>query len=61
MAKAAIVKKYSLSADGILSIDENGVGLENVETGELINLATLLADFADRPIKLSVNYSEDYE
>lgn len=61
MAKATIVKKYSLSADGILSIDGNVVGIENVETGELINLSTLLADFADRSIKLSVNYSEDYE
>lgn len=61
MAKAAIVKKYSLNADGILNIDENGVSIENVETGELINLSTLLADFADRSIKLSVNYSEDYE
>ena len=61
MAKAAIVKKFSLNADGILSIDENGVGIENVETGELIDLRTLLADFANRSIKLSVNYSEDYE
>lgn len=61
MAKATIVKKYSLSADGILSIDENTIGIENVETGELIDLRTLLADFADRSIKLSVNYSEDYE
>ena len=61
MAKATIVKKYSLSADGILSIDGNVVGIENVETGELINLSTLLADFADCSIKLSVNYSEDYE
>ena len=61
MAKAAIIKKYSLSADGILSIDEDAIGIENVETGELIDLRTLLADFADRPIKLSVNYSEDYE
>ena len=60
MAKAAIVKKYSLSANGILSIDENGVGIENTEC-EFIDLKDLLSDFADKYVKLSVNYDEDYE
>ena len=61
MAKAAITKKYSLNANGILSITEEGVGIENTETGELIDLKVLLSDFADRSVKLSVNYDEDYE
>lgn len=61
MAKAAITKKYSLSANGILSITDECVGIENTETGELIDLKTLLSDFADRSVKLSVNYDEDYE
>ena len=61
MAKAAITKKYSLSANGILAITEEGVGIENTETGELIDLKVLLSDFADRSVKLSVNYDEDYE
>lgn len=61
MAKAAITKKYSLSASGILAITEDGVGIENTETGELIDLKVLLSDFADRTVKLSVNYDEDYE
>ena len=61
MAKAAITKKYSLNASGILAITENGVSIENVDTGELIDLKILLSDFADRTVKLSVNYDEDYE
>lgn len=61
MAKAAITKKYSLSANGILAITDEGIGIENTETGELIDLKTLLSDFTDRSVKLSVNYDEDYE
>ena len=61
MAKAAIVKKYSLNASGILSIAEGEVALENVDTGEMIPFEQLLEDFKDKSIKLSVAYDEDYE
>jgi hypothetical protein len=61
MAKASITKKYALSANGILDITDDGVSIENPDTGELIELKTLLSDFANRPIKLSVTYDEDYE
>ena len=61
MAKASITKKYSLSANGVLSITDNNVAIENPDTGELIDLIDLLSDFADRTVKLSVNYDEDYE
>ena len=61
MAKASIVKKYSLSASGILDINEKGVFLENTETGEMIDFETLLSDFANKSVKLSVNYDEHYE
>jgi hypothetical protein len=61
MAKASITKKYSLSANGILSITDDGIAIENPDTGELINLSELLSEFADRTVKLSVNYDEDYE
>lgn len=60
MAKAAITKKFSLNADGILSIDDDCVSIENVDTGELINLSEMLSEFKDRSVKLSINYSEDY-
>ena len=60
---ANIVKKYSLNAKGILAIDaeQNCIGIENTETGEFIDLKDLLSDFADKSVKLSVNYDEDYE
>lgn len=61
MAKASITKKYALSANGILDINDDGIAIENSDTGELINLKTLLSDFANRSIKLSVAYDEDYE
>ena len=61
MAKASITKKYSLSANGILQVTDTNVSIENPDTGELINLVDLLSEFADRSVKLSVNYDEDYE
>ena len=61
MAKASITKKYSLSASGTIDITDDGVFIENPDSGELIDLKTLLSDFADRAVKLSVTYDEDYE
>ena len=58
---ANIVKKYSMNAKGILSIDGDIVGLENTDTGALFQLSTLLEAFKDRLVKLSINYDEDYE
>ena len=60
MAKAAITKKYSLSAQGILVVEDGCVGIENPDSGELIELNKLLADFADKSVKLSVTYDYDY-
>lgn len=60
MAKAAIVKKYNLSAQGILVIEDGTIGIENVDTGELIEMKDLLADFKDRAVKLSISYDEEY-
>ena len=61
MAKAAFTKKYAISAQGILGIDDDGVVIENPDSGELVPLSELLNDFADRAVKLSVTYDEDYE
>ena len=60
MAKAAITKKISLTAEGILNVDEDGIHLE-IPDGEVVNFYDLLSDFNGQPIKFSVNYSEDYE
>ena len=56
MAKAAIIKNYKLSAQGILVIEEDTIGIENLDTGEFIDMRELLSDFADRTIKLSISY-----
>ena len=60
MAKAAINKTLKLNAQGILDIMDDGVYIENGDTGELINFKTLLFEFADKPVKLSVTYDYDY-
>ena len=61
MAKAAINKTFKLSAQGILSIDDDYVAIENPDTGELINLNILLSEFADKSVKLTVTYDYDYD
>lgn len=61
MAKASITRKDALSATGILSINDECIAIENADTGELIDLKVLLADFADKSVKLSITYDYDYE
>jgi hypothetical protein len=61
MAKASITRKDALSANGILSITDNGIAIENTDTGELIDLKVLLSDFADKIVKLSITYDYDYQ
>lgn len=58
---AAIVRKYALNAKGILDITDDGVFVENPDTGEMIALEDLLVDFNNKAVKLSVTYDEDYE
>lgn len=60
MSKAAVVKKYSLKAEGILDIHDDLIGLEIEGTGEFISLVDLLSDFKDKTVKLSINYDKDY-
>ena len=60
MAKAAINKTLKLNAQGVLDIMDDGVYIENSDTGEAINLKTLLSEFADKPVKLSITYDYDY-
>ena len=60
MAKAAITQKLSLSATGILDITDNGIFVENTDTGEAFDLKDLLSEFADKSIKLSVTYDYEY-
>lgn len=58
---APITKKYSLNAKGILVIDEKvGIGIEIAETGEFMPFEELMTDFADKTVKVSVAYDEEY-
>lgn len=59
--KSSITKKYALNGHGILEINDDGVFLENQDTGELIDFKDLLVDFKDKDVKLSVTYDYDYE
>ena len=61
MAKASITKKYSLSANGILDVTDDGVSIEAADTGEIMDLKDLLSDFHNKSVKISVTYDEDYE
>ena len=57
---AKIQKKYQIAASGTLDITDGHVFIENEDTGELVDLAELFADFADREVKLSIAYGEDF-
>ena len=57
---ASITKKYTINANGILDIREEGVGIEIPETGEWVDLKDILHDFNGHTIKLSANCDEDY-
>lgn len=61
MAKAAITRKYALSANGVLDVTDNGVYIENPDTGEMVDFKDLLEDFHNRTVKISVTYDEDYD
>jgi hypothetical protein len=56
-----IVKKYNVSASGVLSIDKHGRLYMSCEDGaQDVSLAKLLEDFDGRQVKISVNYDEEY-
>lgn len=57
---AKIQKKYQIAANDILYIIDGHVSIENADTGELVGLAELFADFADKDVKLSIAYGEDF-
>lgn len=57
---AAIMRKYSLTAKGIIGIDENGIFIENPDDGTMIYFEELFRDFDNKPVKISVGYDEEY-
>lgn len=60
MAKASITKNYKVTASGILSIEDNIIGIENADTGEFVKFSDLMSDFNDKTVRVIVSYDEDY-
>ena len=53
-------KNYKISGSGILCIDGNEIIIMVEDKGDF-NLASVLADLHDKPVKFSFSYDEDYE
>ena len=53
-------RNYKISGSGLLCIENNEITIIVEEKGEF-NLADVLADLNDRPVKFSFSYDEDYE
>ena len=53
-------KNYKISGSGVLSIDGDMITICCEDKGEY-NLARVLADLNDHPVKFSFSYDEEYE
>ena len=53
-------KKYRISGSGLLCIEGDTISIIVEDRGEF-NLASVLADLNDKPIKFNFAYDEDYE
>ena len=55
-----MTRNYKVSGSGVLFIDGDQITINIEDKGEF-NLATVLADLDDKPVKFSFSYDEDYE
>jgi hypothetical protein len=53
-------KNYKVSGSGFLTIDGDALIISVEDKGEF-NLASVLADLNEHPVKFSFSYDEDYE
>lgn len=53
-------KNYKISGSGVLCIEGDMISVLVEDKGEF-NLASVLADLNDRPVKFNFSYDEDYE
>lgn len=51
-------KNYKISGSGILSIDGDGIYISVEDKGDF-NLASVLVDLNEKPVKFSFSYDED--
>lgn len=55
-----MTRNYKVSGSGVLYIDGDTITIEVEDKGEF-NLASVLSDLNDKPVKFSFSYDEDYE
>ena len=53
-------RNYKISGSGVLYIDGNEIVIGVEDKGEF-NLAVVLEDLNEKPVKFSFSYDEDYE
>lgn len=53
-------KNYKVSGSGFLTIDGDAITISVEDKGEF-NLAKVLADLNEHPVKFSFSYDEEYE
>ena len=54
-----MTRNYKVSGSGILFIDGDSIVVEVEDKGEF-NLAMVLSDLNEKPVKFSFSYDEDY-
>ena len=59
MNKAPINKTLTLDVKGILVMNDELIGIEIMETGEIVPLVVLLDDFADKIVSMSICYNDN--
>ena len=55
-----IVKKYNVSAQGILYIEDGELYISVEDGAQDVSIAKLLEDFDGKSIKISCSYDEEY-
>ncbi len=55
-----MTKNYKISGSGVLCIEGDTISVLVEDKGDF-NLASVLADLHDKPVKFSFSYDEDYE
>lgn len=54
-----MTKNYKVSGSGVLYIDGGSISIDVEDKGEF-NLASVLSDLNNKPVKFSFSYDEDY-
>jgi hypothetical protein len=55
-----MTRNYKVSGNGVLSIDGDAIFISIEDKGDF-NLASVLSDLNEKPVKFSFSYDEDYE